>query len=125
DLPGVPLASQDGASLLVQEGLPIRAVLRHPGLAEIFLSQDVGRDGRPRRRHRDALLAEDRGAIRVLDLRGAELEVDARVGTLVFLGEPPGDSLTRLLFWPAGWGRGVPDPQGSPRPLPPGRGGQV
>ena len=97
DLPGIPLAAQDGASLLVEEGLPVRIGLRHPGLPEVLLGQDVGGHRRPGGRHRDALLAKDRGAVRVLDLGVAQVEFEPGVGTLAFLGEPAGDLHTNLL----------------------------
>ena len=97
DLPGVPLAAQHGPALLVEERLAVGADLRHPGLAEVLLREDVGRDRGPRGGHRDAVLTEDRRAIRVLDLRGSEIEVDPVVGALAFGRVSAGDLHTALL----------------------------
>src|SRR3972149_8740828 len=99
------LAAQDGASLLGEEGLPVRTGLRHPGLPEVLLGQDVGGHRRPGGRHRDALLAKDRGAVRVLDLGVAQVEFEPGGGALAFPGEPAGDLPTNLLTGapPPGW----------------------
>ena len=102
DLPGVPLAAQDRSAVAVQQGLAVRGVLRHPGLPEVFLGEDVRGHRGPPGRHRDPVLAEDRGAVGVLDLRHSLVELDARVRTLAFSGEPPGDFHELLLKenWP-------------------------
>ena len=96
-LPGIPLAAQHRPTVTVQQGLAVRGILRHPGLPEVFLGQDVGGHRRPPGRHRDPVLAEDRGAVRVLDLRHSLVELDARVRTLAFSGESPGDFHEILL----------------------------
>jgi len=97
DLSRVPLTPQDRPALAVEQRLAVRRVLRHPGLAKVLLGQDVGRDPRPRGRHRDPLLAEHRRPVGVLDLGDPLLELDPRVRTLAFLGEPTGDSHALLL----------------------------
>ncbi len=97
DLPGVPLASQDRPPLPVEQGLAVLGVLGNPGLAEVLLGQDVSRHPGPPGRHRDPFLAEDRRAVGVLDLRHSRFELDPRVGTLAFLGEPTGNSHELLL----------------------------
>ena len=96
-LPGVPLAAQDRPAVAVQQGLAVRGVLRHPGLPEVLLGEDVRGHRRPPGRHRDPVLAEDRGAVGVLDLRHSLVELNARVRTLAFSGEPTGDSHELLL----------------------------
>src|SRR6185295_8675666 len=97
DLSGVPLAPQDGPALSIEQGLAVRRVLGNPRLSEVLLSQDVGGHPGPPGRHRDPLLAEDRRAVGVLDLRHSLFELDPRVGTLAFLGEPTGNSHELLL----------------------------
>ncbi len=97
DLPGVPLAAQDRPALAVQQGLAVRGVLRHAGLPEVLLGEDVRGHRGPPGRHRDSVLAEDRGAVGVLDLRHSLVELNARVRTLAFSGEPTGDFHDLLL----------------------------
>src|SRR5262249_54453492 len=82
DLAGVSLASEDRTALRIPQGLAIWTDLGHAGLAEILLGKDVGRDAGPRCGHRDALLAEDRRSVGVLDLRYPRVELDSRVGAL-------------------------------------------
>src|SRR5262249_453459 len=96
-LPRIAFAADDRTPVLVRKRLSIGAVLRDAGLPEVFLGQDIAGHRRPGPRHGDALLAEDRRPIRILDLRRAELEVDAGIGTLASLSEPPGDSHACLL----------------------------
>ncbi len=97
DLPGVPLAAQDRPPFAVQQRLAVRRVLRHTRLPEVLLGQDVGRHRGPSGRHRDAFLAEHRRPVGILDLGDPLLELDPRVRTLAFLGEPTGDSHALLL----------------------------
>ncbi len=47
DLPGIPFPSQCRGSLFVQERGALVIVLRHPGLAEIFLGQNIDGQLRP------------------------------------------------------------------------------
>ena len=102
DLPGVPLATQDRPAVAVQQRLAVRGILRHARLPEVFLGEDVRGHPGPPGRHRDPVLAEDRGAVGVLDLRHPLVELNARVRTLAFSGEPPGDFHELLLKgnWP-------------------------
>jgi len=92
-----PLAAQDRPALPVQQGLAVGGILRHPRLAKVLLGEDVRGHPGPPGRHRDPFLAEDRGAVGILDLRGSLVELDPRVGTLAFLGESAGDSHGLLL----------------------------
>src|SRR5262249_2840401 len=85
--------------LLVQERPVVGADLRHPRLAEVLLGHDVHRHRGPLGRRGDAFLAEDRGAVRVADLRGPLSELDAGVRTLAFRSETTGGSHACLLFW--------------------------
>ena len=59
DLAGVALASEHRVAGAVEQGLAVRGELRHPGLPEVLLGQDVGGHRRPPGRHGDPLLAED------------------------------------------------------------------
>src|SRR5262249_36989461 len=90
-LPGILLAPRDRPAVAIERWVAVGADLRHAGLSEVLLGQDVGRDGRPPRRHLDALLAKDGRAVRVLDLRDPLVECDARVRVQAFLGETPGN----------------------------------
>src|SRR5262245_21391171 len=67
----VALAAEDGGALRVAERLAVRALLRHAGLPEVLLREDVHRDLRPRRGDVDALELEDGGPVGVADLRRA------------------------------------------------------
>ncbi len=91
DLPGVPLAAENRAPLPVLGRLAVGADLGHPGLPEVLLGQDVRRHGRPALGDGDPLLTEDGRSVRVLDLRGADVELHVGVGALTFAGESPGD----------------------------------
>src|SRR5258708_12904197 len=89
DLPGVPLASQDGPALPVEQGLAVQGVLGDPRLSEVLLAPDVGPHPGPPGRHRDPILAEDRRAVRVLDLRPSLFKLYPPAGPLPSFAKPP------------------------------------
>jgi hypothetical protein len=97
DFTCIPFTAEHRPSVAVEHGPAIRAGLGHARLAEILLGEDVRRHRRPARGHGDALLAKDRGPIRVLDLRCAEIELDPGVWAVAFLGVAAGDLHAALL----------------------------
>jgi hypothetical protein len=69
---------------------------RDAGLAEVLLSQDVDGHLRPSLGHGDVLELEHHRTVRVGDAGATAFELDAREGTLVVLGEEPGELHERL-----------------------------
>ena len=65
--------------------------LRHAGLAEVLLREDVARHLAPGGRHLDVRRAEHHGPVRIADLADGEAELDVRIGRLAVLGEAPFD----------------------------------
>src|SRR5215813_6372235 len=98
DLAGVALSAEHGAAVAIEQGPAVLGELRHAGLPEVLLGEDVRGHRRPAFRHGDPLLAEDDGAIRVPDLGGPGAELDPGVGTLAFSGKPAGHVHDDLLI---------------------------
>mgnify|MGYP002832782204 CR=1 FL=1 len=70
-----------GVALVVTDGRSIFSDLRYPGLAEIFLSQNIAGHLRPGCRHIYVSSRKDHGAIRIADLARRGSEFDLRVRT--------------------------------------------
>ena len=101
-------APQEGGDVVF---LDLLQDLRDPGLAEIFLRENVGRDLGELRRHVDVGQPEDDGAVRVADLADRLAEFDPAIGARVRLGETTFDAhcLSPSSVWrPVKRAQGVP-----------------
>ena len=91
DLPGRPLPPGDRLAVAVEDRPALGVHLRHPGLAEVLLGEDVGGHLRPVRGDLDVLEPEDGGPVRVADLGGALVECDTGVGAMPHARESAGN----------------------------------
>ncbi len=121
DLPRVLLARRlrlavlDARLRTLKDRLAVGADHRHAAAAEVLLGEDVGRDARPRGRHRDLVVLEDDAAVRVLDLRDAPIPGDALVGIPTGDGEAARDLHERAFPATASDSRGPLGPRGDDR----------